>query len=91
MIGLSTSAMGNGPSHLGLIFLLYIVFRLQALSQTFCPRAKGLKSDLMWAYMHSRAISCVARASLWISSRSQSLLSNLGISVSRNNVGRAGG
>ena len=91
MIGPSTSVMGNGPSHLGLIFLLYMVFRLRASSQTFCPRVKGLKSDLMQVYMRSRAISCAARASLRISSRSRSLSSNSGISVSRNDVGRAGG
>ena len=68
--------------------LIIQVFRLWASSQTFCPRAKGLKSDVMWAYMRSRAISCAARAPLWISLRSQSLSSNLGIS---NNIERVGG
>src|SRR6266540_1480487 len=63
--------MGNGPSRLDLIFLLYIVLRLWALSQTFFPRVKGLKSDLMWLYMCSRAILCAVRASLRISSRSR--------------------
>ena len=91
MIGPSTSAMGNGHSRLGLIFLLYMVFRLRASSQTFCPRVKGLKSDLMRAYMRSWAISCAVRASLRISLRSWSLSSSSGISVSRNDVGRAGG
>jgi len=60
----------EGPSHLVVIFLLYMVLRFRFLSQTFSPWVKGWKSDLMQWGILCQAILCAARASLWILLRS---------------------
>ena len=63
MTGLRTSLIENGPSRLGFIFLLLLVFRFLESNQTLSPFLNGMKVDFRLSAMRVCASSCAAMAS----------------------------